>query len=377
MRTLLYLILCFPLLGVSQNLTSATNINISKSWSQEPSGYSYPIAVKVPTGTVPPSGFPVCILLHGNGGNGMGMINQFMNTLECHVLIAPTGYMNSWNICAENSDAPDIEMIDDLVNILQGYSNIDQNRIRIVGSSNGAGLANNVFIQNDNPGIDIVCAIVSHLNEPQYHAGNFHKPSASTAPLSSFCGYDSLVNPLTTRKYLSISNENDPIIPYLGGTSVVGVDFLPAEAAAYTIALNQGFSGNQLTSGTTMGSPQITEFSYLSGNVVHIKGDAAHSANTTERDYIKDFFSDCSTGTSIGDKELDKIRVYPNPTNSKVTVTGLPSQERTYSILNVFGQEVLSGSTDSGEFYINLSELAAQVYFLKIDDKAFQIIKVD
>lgn len=43
------------------------------------------------------------------------MINQFRSTLECHILVAPTGYLNSWNICAETSDAPDVDMINDLI----------------------------------------------------------------------------------------------------------------------------------------------------------------------------------------------------------------------------------------------------------------------
>jgi hypothetical protein len=331
--------------------------------------------INVPAGIVPPNGFPVCILLHGNGGNGAGMMNEFKDILECHALVAPTGYLNSWNICAEDSDAPDIEMINDLVNILQTYSNINPNKIRIIGSSNGAGLANNIFIENKNTGIDIVCAIVSHLNEPQYHLGNFYKPSASTDPLSSFCGYDNLVNPLATRKYLSISNDNDPIIPYSGGTSVVGIDFLPAETAAYNIALNQGYTGSQLTSGITMGNPQITEYSYLSGDVVHIKGDAAHDANNTQLDYIKDYFLDCADVSNIEDYNLDKIKVYPNPTNSKITVTGAYNKTIEYSIFNVFGQLVLSGNGTSDTLQINLSELDSQVYFLKINNKLIKIIK--
>jgi poly(3-hydroxybutyrate) depolymerase len=375
MRTLLYLFLCFPILSVSQNLESTTTININKSWSQEPSGYSYPMNINVPVGSVPPNGFPVCILLHGNGGNGADMMNEFTAILECHALVAPTGYLNSWNICAEDSDAPDIEMINDLVNRLQAYSNINPNKIRILGSSNGAGLANNVYIENNNTGIDIVCAIVSHLNEPQYHLGNFYTPSALTDPFSSFCSYDNLVNPLATRKYLSISNDNDPIIPYSGGTSVVGIDFLPAETAAYTIALNQGYTGSQLTSGITMGNPQITEYSYLSGDVVHLKGDAAHDVNTTQLDYLKDYFLDCADVLTIADYNLDTINVYPNPTNSKITVTGASNQTIEYSIFNVFGQLVLSGSGTSDTLQIDLSELDSQVYFLKINNKVIKIIK--
>jgi len=77
MKTLLFLLLCFPLFGVSQILTSTTNINITKSWYQEPGGYTYPMNIEVPTGTVPANGFPICIILHGNGGNGAGSINHF------------------------------------------------------------------------------------------------------------------------------------------------------------------------------------------------------------------------------------------------------------------------------------------------------------
>ena len=137
-------------------------------------------------------------------------------------------------------------MVDDLINQLQTYSNINPNKIRILGSSNGGGLANNVFIANKNTGVDIVCAIVSHLNEPQFHLDNFYAASSSTDPSSSYCGYDSLVDPLNSRKYLSISNENDAVIPYTGGASVVGIDFLDAENAAFYIAANQGYSESQI-----------------------------------------------------------------------------------------------------------------------------------
>ena len=56
---------------------------------------------------------------------------------------------------------------------MQKYPYLNPNKIRVLGLSNGAGLANSVFIENKNEGIDIVVAIVSHLNEPQYHQDNF------------------------------------------------------------------------------------------------------------------------------------------------------------------------------------------------------------
>lgn len=288
-----FIFFLLPIIAISQDLAETSTINITKTWSQEPNGYTYPMSIHIPTGTVPENGFPVAILLHGNGGNGSGIVAQFENILGCHVLIAPSGYKKSWNLCAEKSDAPDIEMVNELVTILQNFPNINSNKIRILGFSNGAGLANSVFIENSNSGIDIVCAIISQLHEPQYHLEKFHQPSSLTNPSSKFCGYDTPVKPLTSRKYLSICNENDPIIPYQGGKSFVGVSFLSAESATYHIAKNQGYTGNQLEAGTSIGNPAVYEFSYLSGNVTHIKGNAGHSSDKTQADYVKEFFSDC------------------------------------------------------------------------------------
>ena len=272
-------------------LTSLTEIIIEKTWAQQPNGYVYPIDIKVPESIEPIEGFPICVLLHSNGSNGRRIINQFSSVLDDHILIAPTGYLNSWNICDERSNAPDLEMVDELVNTLSNYSNINLNKIRILGSSNGAGLANNIFIQNENPNIDIICAVVSHLNIPQYHDNNFYKNTTVTNPMSAFCGYEEITNPISSRKYLSISNINDPTIPYLGGNSKVGLDFLNAEDAIFYIAKNQGFTGDKLPpEGSALDNPIIFEYSYLSGNVVHIKGNAEHSINPSQLNYLRTFF---------------------------------------------------------------------------------------
>lgn len=289
--------LCLAVLPVfihAQDLTNATNITITKTWSQEPSGYTYPMSISVPNEAVPEGGFPVCILLHGNGGNGEGTLLQFGNVLDCHALVAPSGYMNSWNICGENSDAPDVEMVTDLILQLQTYNNINPNKIRILGSSNGAALANRVYIENTNPGVDIICAIVSQLSEVQYHDNGFYSPSGETNDANPHCGYDVPNTPITGRKYLSICNENDGVIPYTGGISPVGVSFLDAQEAAYIIAQHEGYLGNQLPeAGTQIGTSTVYEYSYLAGQVVHLKGDAGHGMNDTQREYIKDYFGSC------------------------------------------------------------------------------------
>ena len=374
-KILLALLLFFPLLTFSQPLTEASNISITKFWSQEPNGFTYPMSIHVPTGTVPQNGYPVCILLHGNGGNGSAMLSQFEGILECHVLVAPTGYLNSWNICAENSDAPDVEMLNELIIELQSFSNIDPNRIRVAGSSNGAGLANRVFIENTNTGVDAVCAMVSHLNLPQFHSGQFHRPSGVTASSTAYCGYDTPTDPLTSRRYLNMSNINDPIIPYAGGSSVVGVEFHAAEDAIYTVAQHLGYSGTQLTTGTIFGNPAAIEFSYLAGNAVHVRGNTGHTANSTQTDYLKGFLSDCTVLTEVPTLEPDKVSLYPNPTNAFVTLGRTSSEVGHYTVINVLGEEVLRGVAYSRSTRIGLSDLPDSVYLLKLDGKIFRIVK--
>ena len=366
MKILIQLLLIISVLSYSnaQNLTQLTNLNITKSWYQQPNGYIYPVAIDVPTNPVPDDGYPVCILLHGNGGNGAQIINQFLSLFECHVLIAPTGYLNSWNLCTENSDAPDLEMMNELIDTIQQFNNINPNKIRILGISNGAGLANSLYIENLNPGVDRICAAISHLNEFQYHLGDFYKIGINTNSSISYCGYNQVSNPITSRKYLSISNDNDPTIPYHGGYSPVGIDFLDAEDAIYAIAQNQGFNGVKINwPGVPISNPLIFEYSYLSGNVVHIRGNAQHSLNFSQMDYIKSFFDDCPQSLYLHDKFKKKIKVFPNPTNENINITlGEFNGNIQTEVFDIIGNRIKVTNKTT----LSLRDYSKGIYLLKV-----------
>ena len=282
-------LLCVTVSATAQDLTGASNLSLVQSWSQESNGWSYPVAVFVPPSAAPAAGFPVGILLHGNGGNGIQMLNLGGNLLTDHILVAPTGYLNSWNLCGENSEAPDIAMLSDLVAQLSGFDNVDANHIRLIGSSNGAGLVNQAFIELDDPGVDAFVAIVSQMNQPQFHQGAFHRPSGVTDAPLSFCGYDEVVVPQQGRKYLSICNHNDSVVPYDGGPAV-GNFFLPAEVAIHQVALQQGHVGPPVP-GEPVAGTGLTAFSYLEGNVVLVRGNAGHGTSPSQTSVAAEFLS--------------------------------------------------------------------------------------
>lgn len=277
---------------INQNLlTAATDLRISKSWSQEPQGWLYPMNIAVPTQDTPSNGFPILILLHGNGGNGSGMLNEWKTLITDHILIAPSGYRKSWNISDEASEAPDVEMLSDLIEKLSEFENADLQRIRIIGYSNGAALANRVFIENKNEGIDRIAAVVSQLSKAQYRDNSFYAPSGATGGSDTYDGYDLSTTPIQGRAYLSICNENDPIIPYFGGASV-GVEFLPAKEAVYQIAKSQGHDAPYEDSdGSQLQNSSTYEYSYLDKQVVHLRGFANHGMSDTARSYLINFIT--------------------------------------------------------------------------------------
>ena len=357
MRTLLLFLCMLSQMLYGQELSNSSNLDQSYSWSQEPNGYDFPVAINVPDngGVTPEGGFPVCILLHGNGGNGDQMANQFSNVLSCHILVAPTGYQNSWNICQEGSDAPDTDLVGSLIDTLQSFTNVNPNKIRILGSSNGGALANRLFIENDNAGVDRIVAIVSQMNTFQYHDAAFYMPSGLTDNSLSNCGYNTMVNPSTTRAYLSICNDNDPMIPYNGGSSPVGVDFLPAEEAAYLIAQYKGYNGSMISGmmGNPMGMPLIFEYAYPQQKVYHIRGNASHAANESQLDYVKSFLEDCTFPLSSEDLvNPEAIQLITNAQTASFSLTNLPEQAEV-SVINSLGQTCAIQRHEQNSFSIN------------------------
>lgn len=277
---------------IAEDLADDTPIEITPSWSQQPTGWTYPITIRVPNTPPPEGGFPACILLHGNGGNGGDMANQYTNQLPTHALIAPSGYQASWNICGENSEAPDVEMIEELMSTLQGFDNINPDAIRIIGSSNGASLANRVFLQSSNPGLDTVCSVVSQLSDTMARGGQFYRPSGETTQTQPFCGYDTSITPVSGRRYLGISNENDGIIPYFGGWSAVGLSFLDSRIATYEIARIQGYKGKPIVgTGEEISNTNVFKYAYPKDRVIHLRGFANHGMNPTQREFMIDFLA--------------------------------------------------------------------------------------
>ena len=169
---------------------------------------------------------------------------------------------------------------------------------------------------------------------------------------------------------------NDPIIPYTGGNSMVGVDFLAAQEATYIVAESQGYIGSQITeSGNSIESPVIFEYSYLAGDVVHIRGNARNTTNSTQHDYIKGFFSDTEIPLGINKKMYNGNKTYPNPFSAFLHIERNDYSPSVLEVLNTIGELVFQKVINQKKIYLDLSSLPSGIYILRIDNQVTKLLK--
>jgi len=88
----------------------------------------------------------------------------------------------------------------------------------------------------------------------------------------------------------------------------------------------------------------------------------------------------CSLQTGISDKKVDSefIYIYPNPTNSEFRVQSseFRVQSSEFKIFDIIGRvQQIEYKIVNEELIINISHLQSGIYFLKIDNQTFKIIK--
>lgn len=270
----------------NQILTASTNLDITKNWGQ--GLHIYEVTIGMPSvGSGP---YPVCILLHGSGGNGAAMVTDWTSDLPGHILIGVQGYQNSWNISNEASNGPDIEMLDELINSLKVYNNIDDTKIRILGVSNGGALALRAAVEISDSSIDTIACLISQTNNDQYRNNSFYYPSDESLTGDAYPndGYDTAQTAMPQRRILQLNGRNDVTVPYVGG-NFVGMTFLTARDSAYRFALSQGFSQAQVPE---LGEPSYGTFSRLVdyGNVIFMNDNVAHAVSADMRILINNYF---------------------------------------------------------------------------------------
>jgi poly(3-hydroxybutyrate) depolymerase len=224
---LLYVVLLLIVISCKQsNITSQSlegKILTSKTilFEQQIDGniISRPVIIETSAEIDNQKSYPIVIALHGRGGsntNWVQPLSKFTNSGE-FIGVYPQGYLNSWNLGQEPSNANDAAFISNIIDTLQSYSNVDKNKIFAVGNSNGSGMVN--VLGGVNKRLKAIAPIASQLTERT-------EIKTNAIPLSIF----------------QVNGDQDLLIPIDGGMKL-GHPFLSASDSAKKWATN--FNCNQ------------------------------------------------------------------------------------------------------------------------------------
>ena len=264
------------LVGFASELQSGS-YTINQDWSQE-QDYERSYFVHVPDGEEP---LPLFIFLHGNGGNAersmQGFTRRYKELSKRYNMVFAQGYLKSWNIVSNRSQAPDREFIEAIVTELAEYSNVKASGAVLMGSSNGAALVNQFAIETRSDHFSHYITVVSQLNAWQHDGTAFKAKGVDN-------NYTESVVPLKGKCLMNVSGVDDRLVPYSGGSSRAirakdgKLAFVDAEKSTFLWAQHYGYKGEQLSQ-PSESSEVMDTYSYLDGTVIHYKMNTrAHNA---------------------------------------------------------------------------------------------------
>ena len=324
---------------------------------------------------------PLVLNFHGYGTNAnqqmfYGDFRDIADT-EGFILVHPQGTsLNGsqyWNVGSPGSSGipvDDVGFIEALIDELANSYTINLDRVYATGMSN-VGFMSFLLACQLSEKIAAIASVTGSMTFDTYDNCNAQHPT----PI------------------LQIHGTSDNIVPYNGNTGSLSID----DVISYWVNYNNCDT-----------NPTITTFPDLDpsdGSIVeHIVYTDGDNASTTElmkviggghtwpgsvfilpginQDInasmeIWQFFSRFDINGQLSFNEFDngQVIIYPNPTSSKINLSLNFSDDLNYELFTAKGNKLIFGTIKSSNQEIDLSNLPPNVYFLKLGNQVYKILK--
>jgi len=110
-------------------------------------------------------------------------------------------------------------------------------------------------------------------------------------------------------------------------------------------------------------------------NAIYFGGFDPNSNTATNMAWI--FKKDFQTNTTNEQiQEEPKLLIYPNPAINQLTLEVKTEEVLEYEVISILGKTLLSGFVSSDKQIIDISELASNIYFIKIESQLIKFLKI-
>jgi polyhydroxybutyrate depolymerase len=320
---------------------------------------------------------PLVFVLHGYTSSnliimsysGMNDIADENNFAVCY----PQGTRDNfntthWNAQLAISETDDIDFITELALYLQNEHNFNPQGTFICGMSNGGFMSYTLACERP----EVFKAIASVTGTMSGYTWE-NRSIAQAIPILQMHGIDDVVVPI------------DGSITTLGGWG--GAPHVD-EVVQYWANLNEC---NQIDSSKLSDITKVYEYKnginnnevwyYKISNWGHVWPTTLSISETgvNASEIIWQFFNKKLQCTSVifAKGNDNDLFIYPNPTKSIINISGNYTKPTNYQIISTVGEIIYNGDITSNKKTIDLSNIPANIYFLKIGNKVNRIVKIE
>ncbi|MCB0703863.1 MAG: T9SS type A sorting domain-containing protein [Saprospiraceae bacterium] len=375
-RILLYLVLlCLPNLVIGQQTINGSIMH---------DGLTRTYILYVPASYSASTPAPLVLNYHGyssTAGEQMlyGDFRPIADTAG-FLLVCPMGTpdlfgINHWNVGWGASNVDDVSFTEALIDALALEYNINTDRVYSTGMSNGGFMSYKLACELSDR-IAAIASVTGTMNLGQFNSCNPEHPMP----------------------VMEIHGTADQTVPYNGANWIESTEDVVNFWADFNNCENPPIINTVPDINTTDGTT-VQHFRYVNGDagteVEHFKileGEHCWPGSIfnfpgTNYDInasveIWRFFSKYdingllyTTGTNQQLVESEAVQIYPNPSNSFLTVAFETPETREFQLTNAQGVVFLSGLSTSDILELDVHQLAGGIYFLKIGNQTYKVLK--
>lgn len=370
---LLILILFFPLLTHAQ-----TTLNQSV-WHN---GVNRTYILYLPANYDGQEAVPLLFNFHGytSNANAQMIYGDFRPIADTagFIIVHPQGTLDDegkthFNVGWGGSSTDDVGFTDLLLDSLIANYNVDESRVYSTGMSNGGYMSYYLACQLSDR-IAAVASVTGSMTPLQYNGCSPTHPT----PILQIHGTQDNVVPINGANW---TRAIDDVIQYWVNYNNCDTD-PEINAIPNTNATDQSTVDHMVYKNGDNGVQ--TEYFKVNGGGHTWAGSAIPNSGTNydinASQEVWKFFSRYDINglistTSSADLSPYKLELYPNPTSSFLRIKTDEPGKKSFQLLDVRGKEKFAGSFSTNSFQINLSSLAKGLYFLKIGEQSYKILK--